>query len=480
MPAAKELPFSGDFSPGIIPDLGKLLSIVSKSGGNAQALVEAIRKEYFAGSAARRKDPAERLKQQETRAKNVAWALAAYGLLNQETHSLTEIGAALLAAGSPEARSEAFAKHILLNHGGIAVLDAVRYLQRRGTQVSKLTLANALRQAFGFELPRAPTRQTTIINWLSQAGVCGGADARYRINEGRVAQLIGVKQADREDWQMLTSDQKSVALSLRSLSLTHGGEPLPARDVYEYAVNRYGLEAPEDQLANQIFRPLEEGGWLTRLVRGGGRGGKSGSVQTTKKLLNAQLDTVVDERVPNIPADLMRRLQEPLRLGSSNRGTKGIALELLALRMVMDLGLTPTGFRVRGSETGGAEVDLTAEGAHLLFSRWTFQCKNTPKVNLSDLAKEIGMATLLKAHVVVLVATGTFASTVQHFARQVAETTPLQVVLIPGDVVDKYLRSADRSVGVLMEFFRSVAAETMRLKDPQRSQVEGEVKTAKN
>jgi hypothetical protein len=146
---------------------------------------------------------------------------------------------------------------------------------------------------------------------------------------------------------------------------------------------QHGLEAPEDQLANQIFRPLQEGAWLERLVRAEGRGGKSGSVRATKKLLTSNLEAVAQESPPNIPPDLMRRLQEPLakirdHLASQNKGTKGIALELLALRMVMDLGLTPTSFRVRSSQTGGAEVDLTAEGAHLLFSRWTFQCRILP------------------------------------------------------------------------------------------------------
>src|SRR5262249_3886830 len=139
----------------------------------------------------------------------------------------------------------------------------------------------------------------------------------------------------------------------------------------------------------------------------------SGIVTPTKKLLNPALEIVLDEPEPNIPPDLMQRLQEPLTkiqkdLKSNYKAVKGVALELLALRMAMDLGLTPTGFRVRSTETGGAEVDLTAEGAHLLFSRWTFQCKNISRVPLSDLAKEIGMATLLKAHVVVMVATGDF------------------------------------------------------------------------
>jgi hypothetical protein len=80
--------------------------------------------------------------------------------------------------------------------------------------------------------------------------------------------------------------------------------------------------------------------------------------------------------------------------------------------------------------------------------------QNTSTVNLHDLAKEIGMATLLKAHVVVLVSTGRFAKTVERFAQQVAETTPLQVALVPGPMVQRFLDSGERSVGVLTDFFR--------------------------
>jgi hypothetical protein len=472
----RELPFSGDFSPGIISDLGKLLRMVSKHHGDRASMTEAIRREYFSGSAAKRADPAERREQQEKRANNVILALAAYGLLDLKTQSLTPVGSELLAATSFERRAELFAKHILLKCGGITVLDAVRHLQRQGTRPTKLELAKTLRDVFRIKLARAQTKHTAILNWLALARVCGKAESRH-IDEKRVAKLTGIDPSRREGWHALSADQQHVARALRELCRTHGEDSLPARDVYEYAMNKYGLAAPEDQLANQIFRPLEEAGWLTRTVRGGGRGGKSGSLQATKQLLSPSIEKLLDEPSPHIPPDLTKRLQEPLakirqHLRASKKSVKGIALELLALRMVMDLGLVPTGFRVRSSDTGGAEVDLTAEGAHLLFSRWTFQCKNIKKVNLSDLAKEIGMATLLKAHVVVLVAMGTFASTVEHFARQVAQTTPLQVVLVPGTVVARYLESGERSIGVLMAYFRRTAGETMRLKGPQRDEVE--------
>ena len=481
--AAKELTFSGDFSPGIISDIGKLLKTASDNGGDKAKLIDAIRDEYFRDTAAGLSNPDARRKQQDTRAYNVILSLMAYGLLDRESYTLTPVGLELLSATSPEGRAEAFAKHILFKCNGMVVLDAVRHLERQGKQPTKNNLLDTLRKVFGYDIPRASTRHTAILNWLAQAGVCGRAKERYRINEDRLEKLTGLKQADRDDWHTLSRDLRSFALSLRHLAMTHGEELLPARDVYDYAMNRYGLETPEDQFAYRLFDPLEMGGWLTRPGRGAGRGGKSGLLKPTEKLLSSAIDIVSQEPEPNIPPDLMRHIQEPLAkihkgLRSQAKHVKGIALELLALRMVMDLGLTPTGFRLRSGDTGGAEVDLTAEGAHLLFSRWTFQCKNTKKVPLSELAKEIGMATMLKAHVVVMVATGSFASTVIDFAHQVAQTTPLQVVLVAGNVVDRYLESGEKSIGLLMEFFRTAAAETMRLKEPQRTEAQAEVVAA--
>jgi hypothetical protein len=469
----KQLPFSGDFSAGIIPDLGRLLEFVQKAGGDRETVREGIRQEYFSLSGKRHKEAAQQLKQQKTRAYNVTLAMQAYGLLDGEGQRLTPFGTELLRLDSPEKRSEAFARHLLLNCDGIKVLDAVRLLQRRGTKPTKRELANTLRGVFGYDMPRATTRHTAILGFLEEAGLVGGHETDYAIDEERFAELTGARQEVREDWERLTPDQKHFVLTLRFLSPTHGGEWLPARDVYEQANDRYGLQAPDDQLARLIFAPLEEAGWLERPERGGGRGGKSGRVRATDKLLGLRLETVAVESRPLIPADLLPRLQEPLEriranLKSRDKGTKGIALELLALRMTIDLGLTPKGFRLRSAQTGGAEIDLSAEGAHLLFSRWTVQCKNTPKVNLADLAKEVGMATLLKAHVVVMVTTGEFSSTVETLAREVASTTPLQVVLVRASIVEQYLASHERSIGVLADYFRTAATETMRLKDPQR------------
>lgn len=184
---------------------------------------------------------------------------------------------------------------------------------------------------------------------------------------------------------------------------------------------------------------------------------------------------MADDRSDAIPPEVRAKLKTPLvkiikELGSKSKHTAGLALETLAVRMSYDLGLIPLRFRERGADTGGAEVDLVTEGAQLHFSRWLFQCKNVKgSVPLSALAKEIGMAVLLKAHVIVLATTGTFASTVEDHAKSLAETTPLQVVLIDRTVVDNYVK---RGALALWGHLDATAKDTMRLKRPQVTNTE--------
>jgi hypothetical protein len=112
------------------------------------------------------------------------------------------------------------------------------------------------------------------------------------------------------------------------------------------------------------------------------------------------------------------------------------------------------------------EVDLLAEGVHLHFSRWLFQCKNQKSaVTLGTLAKEIGMAVLLQAHVIVLATTGRFATSVRAHADQVTQTTAMHVVLVDGAAIDQFSRGSDDAI---KRHFRAGATEALRLKEPQR------------
>lgn len=461
----RTLPEANEFSPGIVK-LRAVLKIASQHPGNREAAIEALRTCYFANSAEKQHDLAKRHKVQRTRAYNVMVGLKGYKLYDFETQQLIDTGQRLLAIDDDAELHKAFAIHILTNCHGLGVLDAVRDMQHRGELLNKTSLAGEL-IARGFHLPRATTHHTRLLQWLREAGIVGD---KYVIDENALMRLTGVDLGILTELSALTAQQRAFLRSMRQWAELVGDEYVSAKEVVDRSELEHGSIFRPDQLRAQVFRPLSEAGWIELESTGSGRGGKSGRLRATEKLLDVSLEMLAEELEWGVPPDLRPRLNTPLLtiyadLSADDRHIKGIALELLAVRIAFHVGLTPLRFRERSAETGGAEVDLIAEGAHLLFSRWLFQCKNVSKaVGLSDLAKEVGMALLLRAHVIVMTTTGRFASSVQDYARQMTQTTSLQVVLIDGKTLTEFM---EKGPTALMNFFHEEASTTMRLKRAQ-------------
>jgi site-specific DNA-methyltransferase (cytosine-N4-specific) len=150
-------------------------------------------------------------------------------------------------------------------------------------------------------------------------------------------------------------------------------------------------------------------------------------------------------------ADLRPLLRKPLseilrELKSRNRHVRGLALEALAFKLMRLLDMDYVATRLRGSATGGAEVDLIFQSARLVFSRWQVQCKNTARVSLDDVAKEVGLTRLLKSNVIVLVSTGEISSSARAFANRVMADSSLCVVLVNGADLDVFRREAEQAM----------------------------------
>lgn len=455
------LPEANEFSPGQI-DLRRVLELVNVNRGGKVAIVEAIRREYFSESARRHRDPQRRLRQQRTRASNVLIGMKGYALFDADRNALTLVGDTLLRLPDDDKLYEEFGRHILRNCHGVEVLQAMRNLQARGIAVTKGTLAAELRR-IGFKLPRATTHHTKLLQWLRMAKVL---EPGNKIVGNAVARMIGAAPETLEEWSYLTPDQIAFLRTLHALAQAHGTDAIASKIVVDLSEREHGPLFKEDQLRAQVFRPLAQMGWIVLGSVGPGRGGKSGTVAATPKLLAMSAELMGVTYTDGIPPDLRHQLNMSIDeiyrdLQSTDTGVKGTALELLALRVAIDLGLTPVGLRVRGAVTAGAEVDLIAESAHFHFTRWLFQCKNTPTVVVGDLAKEVGLASLVSAHVIVLVTTGRFVETVEEYAREVAETTHLQVVPIDGRLLDEYRIHGPRA---LHDFLRVRAGETLRIK----------------
>jgi Restriction endonuclease len=466
-----KLPEANEFSPGQV-SLKRVLELARENEGDRAAIIETIRQEYFLNTAATKLDPAEKLKQQRTRAYNVTVGLKGYGLFDLKTHRLTEAGRKLAAIEDEQAIHEAFASHILTNCHGLEVLEAVRSIQSRRQRVTKASLSQELRSR-GFTLPRATTHHTKLLGWLRKAGV---VDAVNTVDDQAVRHFSGVSLDILEEWALMTREQKALLRILRQEAEIHGDALISAKEIVDKAEYQFGHVFSEDQLRAKVFRPLETAGWVRLSEMKPGRGGKSGQIAATSKLAELDLEIIGGQSEWGIPPDLRARLDTPLEkihdeLVSTDKHTRGIALELLAVRIAHDLGLVPLRFRERGIETGGAEVDLIAEGAHLHSSRWLFQCKNTPSsVGVAALAKEVGMALLLRAHVIVLATTGRFAESVNAFAKELSETSYLQAVLLDGKALAAHRL---KGAGALLDFFHREAEQTVQLKRPQISRAGG-------
>jgi hypothetical protein len=473
----KRLPWSSEFSPGTLEKSGtsrekalvSCLKTVSDGDGDRSRINEVLRQRFFASSASTKADKAARLKQQLNRANNVVIGMSHYGLVDLPSSRLTAFGTQLLQMKDDIDRNYAFARSILEERNGLALLNAVRDLRDRGeASVGLKKVRDELRRG-GFKLATNNGDASKVRMWLELAEVI---DSSWVIDEAKVASILGVPIQVLDEWSALTPAQQAFVRTLQRLGRSAGIQAISSPELIQMVRTEHGPIFNEGQVAAKVYEPLVKGGWIDHDVKKDGRGGKGGLVTPTGKAIDLDLDLADTFRTERLPPDLVAALGKSPKqvrkdLKSKNKHIKGIALELLAVNIAADLGLVPVGMRLRHSKTGGAEVDYIAEGSHLMYSRWIFQCKNTPKVDVGALSKEIGMATLLQCNVIVIATTGTVSSTVKKYADQVITTTPFQVVLVEGSVVDAYARDDGWNRTALREHFQSVAANALTMKRPQ-------------
>ena len=171
-----------------------------------------------------------------------------------------------------------------------------------------------------------------------------------------------------------------------------------------------------------------------------------------------QLKTQTD---PKLVALLRKPLPDILSgLSDKRRHVKGLALEALAFKIMRLLDMDYVATRLRGSQTGGAEVDLIFQSARLVFSRWQIQCKNTPRVALDDVAKEVGLTHFLKSNAIVIVSTGKVGPEARRYANRIMRDSNLAVVMIDGDDLKLISKSPARVVRV----FQREAQHAIKLK----------------
>lgn len=452
----RALPFGSQFSPKQV-DLAEVLEIANRNPGNADAFTEDVRARFFSAHAG------GDLHQQREMAKNVRLALRDYGLLG-ENDALTDVGRDLLGRrANLEDLYSAFARHILLRLRGLEFVNTVRDMRAAGEQITLPLLHKRLAER-GLYFSSTGTHASSLRGWLSMVGImASGRD--YVVDEQRLSQVIGLDTAAADKIEELTVEQQAFLEALANLPQDAYLGYIRASDVVDYAEALYGIEFPKKAIVSQVLTPLEAAGFIEARKTTAGRGAKSTEIRPTDRLGRDYITPVVEALAASAGPAVRRVTRLSLRqilqdLAAADRHVKGLGLEALAVFLFRLLDMEFVRWRLRGRDTGGAEVDVIVEGARLVFSRWQIQCKNTGRVVLDDVAKEVGLAFSLKSNVIVVVSTGTITRDATEYARTIMQDSNLNVVLLDGT----HLRQLIDRPTKIVDFLNEQARQTMALK----------------
>jgi site-specific DNA-methyltransferase (cytosine-N4-specific) len=457
--ATSDLPFGSEFSPSQI-DLPELLELVQSNAGDWRALEAAILARWFTshGEAAGSEESGDY--NRAKLANNCKLGLIAYRIIERDG-SFTDFGRELYDLRSDDAKLyAALARHILLNLNGLNFIQCILDMQVAGETVTLTKLREWLGER-GINFPPGGKHPSIMRLWLERAGVFASG---WRVDEGRLQDILG---AGTDEIEALASFSREQQAYLRAIANSDRTDAMPSNEIARMAAVTYGVRFDEKGLPKQVLYPLEKAGYieLTRGTKEAGRGAKPFMVKATAKLVADLINPIIEQLEQQVHSDLRPMLRKPLaeiliEVESDDRHIAGLALESLAFKLMRLLDMTYVATRLRGAATGGAEVDLVFESARLVFSRWQIQCKNTGRVSLDDVAKEVGLTHFLKSNAIIMVSTGDIGPEARKYAAKIMTDSNLAIVMMDG--ADLAAIKADPAA--IITVFHREARFAMRLK----------------
>jgi site-specific DNA-methyltransferase (cytosine-N4-specific) len=424
-----DLPFGSEFSPSQI-ELPELLDLALSHEGDVEALQASIRSRFFSTHGRGNAENQKKL------AMNCRLGMKAYGLIDDGAN-LTDFGRELYALkGDQHKLHDCLGQHILLNLKGMALVRCIQEMTIAGERVTLDSLRHGLEER-GIHFPKGGKHPSMMRLWLEKAGVF--AKDTWRVNEPRLRAILGT---DSEEFAVLarfTPQQRAFLLALANSGVT---DPQPANLIRDLATATYGVRFPDKNLPQIVLNVLRDAGYITFEKTTGGRGAKPPLVTPTVKLRADLVEPLLDQLKGQVDPKLIGLLSNPLsevllNLDAEDRYVAGLALEALAFKLMRILGMDYIATRLRNmSATGGAEVDLIFHSARLVYSRWQVQCKNTMRVSLDDVAKEVGLTHFLKSSVIVMVSTGEIGGDARRYANKIMQDSNLCVVMIDHSDLD--------------------------------------------
>lgn len=241
--------------------------------------------------------------------------------------------------------------------------------------------------------------------------------------------------------------------------------PQPANQITRLAAVTYGVKFPEKSLPKLVLNKLVESGYISIEKTTTGRGAKPFLVSPTDKLIADVVNPLLEQLDKQVDPALRKLLRKPLseitkELKSEDRYIAGLALEALGFKLMRLIDIDYIATRLRGNATGGAEVDLIFDSTRLIYSRWQVQCKNTGRVSLDDVAKEVGLTHFLKSSVIIMVSTGEIGTEARRYANKIMAESNIAIVMIDGADLNKI----NATPAMIVDIFEREAHHAMKLK----------------
>jgi site-specific DNA-methyltransferase (cytosine-N4-specific) len=456
-------------------NLPELVKLCIDCQGDRRVLQDAIASRYYSQHSS--KNDSQQGENRSKLAMNTFLSIRAYKLVesgdNDWQYRVTDMGYEIVQeSDNPVKVANLFARHILTNLTGMSLLKAIEAINSRGDKPKLDSIGYEL-QEMGYSLSPNAIYVSTMRQWLQAAGVFEKA---YEINWDKVYDLLELDRDYIDELYTLTPEQKYFLLAMLHMSIT---ELTKWNDIANYALSVYKVRFPSKSFVKDIIQPLANAGLIETEKTTSGRGAKPNLVKLTDKaqreLISPLLASIADLTEIS-QTELNRSFEDVVKdLEDPDKHVKGKALELLAIWMIRLTSLRFTKWRKRDYETGQGEVDVLAAADRFVYHRWQIQCKNTKKVDVEVLAKEVGMTFVTGADVVMVVTTGEFTRDAFQYAYRMMEVSRYYMVLIQKEDIEAIKENKTNIIKILDRRARRVfAKKELGLTDESIDEIEME------
>jgi hypothetical protein len=350
--------------------------------------------------------------------------MAAYGVIDDHAR-LTELGKELYRVRNVEKTLyRTFAKHLLLKVSGVVLIDTLRDMQRAGETPTLPSIREALEER-GVHTSTAGKSISLLRAWLAKAGLFR---SQWVPNSSVYFNLLGKTEPEIAALATLTGGQKAVLRMLAALGPGH----YDSSDLRKNTEKAYTVRLNEKQFPNDVLYKLRDLNYV-KLSKKGGRGWTL-DVEPTIQLEADVTIPLLDQLGgldPTLRSLIRLSLNDIVAKLDADKHEKGLALEALGFKLMRIIGLSYMDTRFH-PKPGRFEVDLLFDSDRLAYSRWQIQCKNTDRVSVDDVAKEVGLTYYLLSSVILILTRGIIGEDARRYSIDVMRKTNLAIVLIDG------------------------------------------------